>query len=95
MKWHIVLEIRFHGDPDSVEAALDSIMEQLVDADVEVPAIGAALLEGAAEVEFLVEAGSLEEAHQRARHIAEEVVELPLESELIGESTRRAELVPA
>lgn len=95
MKRQIVLEIRFQGEPDGVEAVLDAIMEHLVDAEVEAPAIGAALVEGVAGVEFVVAAGSLEEAHQRARHIAEDALELPLDSELVGESTRRAELASA
>ena len=67
MKWHIILEIRFHGDPDGVEAVLDAVMEHLVGAGIEGPSIGAALREGVAEVEFVVEASSLKEAHQQAR----------------------------
>jgi hypothetical protein len=37
----------------------------------------------------------LEDAHQRARGIIAEALALPPNSELVGESTRRAELIPA
>ncbi len=57
MKWHIILEVRFHGDPDGIEAILDAVMEHLVGAGVEGPAIGAALREGVAEVELVVKPG--------------------------------------
>lgn len=95
MKWHILLEVRLRGEPDDVEAVLDSVMEHLVDAGIEDPAVGATLQVGAVEIEFIVDGEDLEEAHQRARRVLADALELPPESELVGESTRRAEPVPA
>lgn len=94
MKWHILLEVRLPGEPADVEALLDNVMEHLVDAGIEDPAVGASLQAGTVEIEFVVDGGVLEEAHQRARHILAEALKLPPNSELVGESTRRAELVP-
>ena len=95
MKWHILLEVRLHGEPEAVEAFLDDVMERMVDAGIEDPAVGASLQAGIVEIEFVVEGGFLEEAHQRVRRILAEALRLPANSELVGESTRRAELVPA
>lgn len=95
MKWQIRLEVRLHGQPDDVEAVLDGAMERLVDAAIEDPAVGAVLEAGTVEIEFVVDAEALEDAHQRARAILAEALELPPHSELVGESTRRAELVSA
>lgn len=95
MKWQIVLEVRLRGEPDVVEALLDDAMGHLVDADIEDPSVGAALGTGAVEVEFIVEGETLEEAHQHARDIVEKALDLPPSSELVGESTRKAEPVPA
>ncbi|HEY5246580.1 MAG TPA: hypothetical protein VIJ60_12995 [Acidimicrobiales bacterium] len=95
MKWQILLEVRLHGEAGDIEALLDSTMEHLVDAGIEDPSVGAALEVGTVEIEFVVEADALEDAHQRARGIIADALALPPDSELVGESTRRAELVPA
>jgi hypothetical protein len=94
MKWHILLEVRLKGEPEDVEAFLDNVMEHMVDAGVEDPAVGSSLQAGTTEIEFVVEGAFLEEAHQRGRRILSEAIKLPANSELVGESTRRAEFVP-
>jgi len=95
MKWQIRLEVRLHGQPDDVEAVLDGVMEHLVDAGIEDPAVGGALETGTVEIEFVVDGEALEDAHQRVRGILAEALDLPPNSELVGESTRRAEPVSA
>lgn len=95
MKWQILLEVRLHGEPDDVEVLLDNVMGHLVDAGIEDPAVGAAVGTGAVEIEFVVEGDALEDAHQRARGVIEKALALPPNSELVGESTRKAELVLA
>ncbi len=95
MRWQILLEVQLHGDAADVEALLDSAMEHLVDAGIEDPSVGAALDAGTVEIEFVVDGETLDDAHDRARTIIAEALALPPESELVGESTRRANLVPA
>ncbi len=95
MKWQILIEVRLHEDADDIEALLDSTMEHLVDAAIEDPSVGAALEVGTVEIEFVVDGDTLEDAHQRAQGIIAKALALPPDSELVGESTRRAELVPA
>ncbi|MGH9106359.1 MAG: hypothetical protein ACRDZX_11090 [Acidimicrobiales bacterium] len=95
MKWHILLEVRLQGEPEDVEAVLDNLMEHLVDAGIEDPAVGASLQMGTVEIEFVVDGAVLEEAHRRSRNILAGALMLPPNSELVGESTRRVEFVPA
>ena len=92
MKWQIRLEVKIDGDADAVEAFLDNVMEQLVDSGVEDPAVGAATATGATEIEFLVDGQSIEESQYNARDIACKMIP---GIEIVGEVTRRAELVSA
>ncbi|HEY1826659.1 MAG TPA: hypothetical protein VGF87_01490 [Acidimicrobiales bacterium] len=97
MKWQIVLEVQLRGSPDDVEGLLDQVMTDLVDADVEDPGIGVSSNPGIAEIEFVVDGpATLDEAHRLAQDImAKTALQLPEGGTLVGESTRKAELVPA
>jgi hypothetical protein len=66
----------------------------LIDAGIEDPSVGAALEAGTVEIEFVVGGAASEDAHQRAQGIIAEALALHPDSELVGECTRRAELVP-
>lgn len=93
MKWQILLEVQLYGDPDEIEALLDEVMECLVDSGIDDPTVGAALATGVAQIEFVVEAASLQEAQVLARELCVKALGQP-NGEFIGESTRRS-LVPA
>jgi hypothetical protein len=95
MKWQIVLEVELDGAPADIEAVLDHVMEQLVDEDVHNPSVGASLEAGKTEIEFVVEAETLEDAHQRAHKLLSRSLNLPALGQLVGQSTRKSELIPA
>ncbi len=100
MKWQIVLEIQLSGSPDDIEALLDQVMTDLVDAGIENPGIGiTGSAPGLAEIEFVVSGpATLHEAHRVAQDImSKTALRLPADvgATLVGESTRNAELVPA
>ncbi len=84
------------GSSEDVEALLDQVMTDLVDAGIEDPGIGVATASGLAEIEFVVSAPSLPEAHWVALEVmSKTALQLPDGGTLVGESTRNAELVPA
>jgi hypothetical protein len=95
MKWQILLEVELYGAPNDIEAVLDRVMEYLVDDNVENPGVGVALETGFTEIEFVVVADGIEEAHEIARKVLSKSLNLPSSGQLIGESTRKAELVLA
>jgi hypothetical protein len=95
MKWQIVLEVELNGAPENVEAVLDRLMEQLVDEDVENPSVGAAIGTGKTDIEFVVEAETLEDAHYVAHKLLSKSLNLPALGQLVGQSTRKSELIPA
>jgi hypothetical protein len=97
-KWQIVLEVQLNGPPDDIDGLLDRVMTDLVDADIEDPAIGLVGADsGLAEIEFVVTgASNIHEAHELAQAIlAKTALQLPDGGTLVGESTRQAELVLA
>ena len=96
MKWQIVLEVELNGAPEDVEAVLDQVMEHLVDEDVHNPSVGAAIGTGKTEIEFVVEAETLDHAHYLAHALLSKSLNLPALGQLVGQSTRKSEeLIPA
>lgn len=99
MKWQCQLEVLVEDDPDLIESLMDEVMTDLVDAGVEDPTIGVTSLTPATaivELEFVVEAETLHEAHEAGRSIlASTGLKLPGGGTLVGESTRQSELIPA
>jgi hypothetical protein len=100
MKWQCLLEVLVvEDDPNQIEVRMDEVMTDLVDAGVEDPTIGLSIRNpGTAlvELEFVVEAETLQEAHEAGRYIlAKTGLRFPDGGTLVGESTRQSELIPA
>jgi hypothetical protein len=62
MLFNVMIQVRFIGDLDGLEQALDRVMEELVKLDVTDPSIGGTLSDGDVEFSLAVGADTLEKA---------------------------------
>jgi hypothetical protein len=91
MKWQMTLVADLHGSPDDVEALLDDAMGRLVEAGIQDPAVGAELAGTEVCIEFVVEADDLTRAQANGLKVIDHALQLPVGSELIGATTRKAD----
>jgi hypothetical protein len=95
MKWQIVLEAELSAAPEDIEAALDHLMEHLIDEGAEDAGIGVSVTTGQTEIEFVIEAETLDDARQLAHKLVSKSLPLPGMGQMVGETTRRSlELLP-
>jgi hypothetical protein len=62
MRFNVTVQVRFTGNLDGLEQALDRVMEELVKLNVTDPSIGGTLSDGDIEISLAVEAETLEQA---------------------------------